>query len=254
MKLLAFDTSTDACSVALAIDDEVLLDHRVEPQRQSRLLLPMIDAIMAKAGIRPTDLDGLVYGQGPGSFTGVRIAIAAAQGIAFGADIGVFGVSTLHSIAQGCHREFNDLNIEVAVDARMSEVYFARYALARQESGVSAVSLLGEEQIGSPDTYLSTDLEDNVDIVLSDASSSAEACHDKVIALAGSGYDLYMGDTPPSDSSRVYRPNRLPSAQDSLYLGCCSYRSGLFVPADKAVPVYLRNQVARTEAERGVGP
>ena len=137
MKLLAFDTSTDACSVALLINDEIRLDHRIAAQQQSRLLLPMVDAIMADAGLRPSDLDGLVYGRGPGSFTGVRIAVAAAQGIAFGADIGVYGVSTLHCIAQGCHREFADRVIHVAIDARMSEVYYASYGKAKPCDGVS---------------------------------------------------------------------------------------------------------------------
>jgi len=232
MKLLAFDTSTDACSVALMIDDEVRLDHRVEPQQQSRLLLPMIDAIMAEAGLRPTDLDGLVYGRGPGSFTGVRIAIAAAQGIAFGADIGVYGVSTLQCIAQGCHREFADNTISVAIDARMSEVYFANYGQAQNEEGVSVVTALDEERLASPD------------VLFADESIATD------VAVAGSGYDAYLEQAGNRTSSRTFRQRRLPSAQDSLSLARHPFLKGLFLSAETASPVYLRNQVAQTEAER----
>ena len=245
MKLLAFDTSTDACSVALLIDDEIRLDHRVAAQQQSRLLLPMIDAMMADAGLRPTDLDGLVYGRGPGSFTGVRIAIAAAQGIAFGADIGVYGVSTLHCIAQGCHREFADRAIHVAVDARMSEVYCASFGQAKSFDGVSEVRPLGEELIGSPEKLLLLDDTDACEsLVVGDSAAVGE------IALAGSGYDAYLKDRQLSGSRRQYRPHRLPSADDCLNLAREPFHSGLFGSAETATPVYLRNQVAQTEAER----
>ena len=239
MKLLAFDTSTDACSVALLINDEIRLDHRIASQQQSRLLLPMIDAMMADAELRPSDLDGLVYGRGPGSFTGVRIAIAAAQGIAFGADIGVFGVSTLQCIAQGCHREFADTAIHVAVDARMSEVYFASYGQAELSDGVSVVRPLSEECIDSSEHLLSLS-----------GSGAGNGTDTGEIALAGSAYDVYLSDQKLTGSGRMHRQHRLPSAEDCLSLARGSFHSGLFDSAETASPVYLRNQVAQTEAER----
>ena len=101
MILLALDTSTDACSVALRVDDQLFIDHRVVAQQHGSLVLPMVDALMSQAGLQASQLDALIYGRGPGSFTGVRIGVACAQGIALGADIGVVGVSTLQSIAQG---------------------------------------------------------------------------------------------------------------------------------------------------------
>ena len=88
MKILAIETSSDACSVALDIDSEVLGEQRIAPQQTVQLLLPMIDQLMAKCGISANALDGVAFGAGPGSFTGLRIAAATAQGIAFGADIG----------------------------------------------------------------------------------------------------------------------------------------------------------------------
>ncbi len=241
MKLLAFDTSTDACSVALLVNDEIRLDHRIASQQQSRLLLPMIDAMMAEAGLRATDLDGLVYGRGPGSFTGVRIAIAAAQGIAFGADIGVYGVSTLHCIAQGCHREFADSTIHVAVDARMSEVYYASFGQAELCDGVSFIQPMSEEFIDSPEKLMSRE----------DSNAVERHVADK-ITLAGSGYDAYLGNDQRSGCHRryQYRSLRLPSANDCINLARKPFRSGLFGPAETASPVYLRNRVAQTEAER----
>ncbi len=245
MKLLAFDTSTDACSVALLIDDEIRLDHRIAAQQQSRLLLPMVDAMMADAGLRPSDLDGLVYGRGPGSFTGVRIAVAAAQGIAFGADIGVYGVSTLHCIAQGCHREFADRAIHVAIDARMSEVYYASYGKAKPCDGVSIVRPLTEELIDSPEKLLSLE-----ETGASESGVAVDSSTAGEIALAGSGYDAYLKNLQPSVSHQLHRPLRLPSADDCLSLAREPFRSGLFGSPETATPVYLRNQVAQTEAER----
>ena len=108
MKILAFDTSTDACSIALGVGGECLVDHAVVPREHAQRLLPTIRRLLAEAQLSPGQLDALVYGRGPGSFTGVRIAVSAAQGFAWGADIGTLGISTLASIAQGCLREHGD--------------------------------------------------------------------------------------------------------------------------------------------------
>ena len=117
MNLLAIETSTDACSVALLSDSNILVDHRIAAQQHGSLVIPMIDAIMAEAQLRPTQLDGVVFGRGPGSFTGVRIGVALAQGIALGADIGVVGISTLHSVAQGAFRVHGEQKVAVCLDA-----------------------------------------------------------------------------------------------------------------------------------------
>lgn len=100
MKLLAVETSTEACSAALLIDGAVAERFEVSPQKHTRLILPMIDALMAEAGLMPQQLDALAFSRGPGSFTGVRIATGIIQGIAFGADLPVVPVSTLAAIAQ----------------------------------------------------------------------------------------------------------------------------------------------------------
>jgi tRNA threonylcarbamoyladenosine biosynthesis protein TsaB len=129
MNLLAIETSSDACSVALLCGTQIQTDHRIVPQQHGRLVLPMIDALMAQSELSVNQLDGVVFGRGPGSFTGVRIAVALTQGIALGADVGVIGISTINSIAQGVYRQHGDCSVAVSIDARMDEVYFAAYTL-----------------------------------------------------------------------------------------------------------------------------
>ncbi|MDV3241166.1 MAG: tRNA (adenosine(37)-N6)-threonylcarbamoyltransferase complex dimerization subunit type 1 TsaB, partial [Methylocaldum sp.] len=100
MKILAIETATEACSAALLIDDTVLERYELAPQQHNRLILPMIDSLLAEAGIKVSQVDALAFGRGPGSFTGVRIAAGVAQGISFAVDLPVVPVSTLAALAQ----------------------------------------------------------------------------------------------------------------------------------------------------------
>ena len=232
MKLLAIETSTDACSVALRVDNEVLRDHRVVAQQHGKLLLPMIDKLMAEAGLLASQLDALVYGQGPGSFTGVRIGVACAQGIALGADLGVVGVSTLRSIAQGVNRRFKDTAVAVCVDARMDEVYFCRYELGAGK----LMQPVMDEQIAPPANLL---ISKGID---SEDSSS----------WAGSGAERYQAliEEHTGCGNLCVRAHPLPEGIDLLSLGVVDVENGMMQPAELASPVYLRNKVALTTAER----
>ena len=157
----------------------------------------------------------------------------------------MYGVSTLHCIAQGCHREFADRAIHVAIDARMSEVYYASYGQAKPCDGVSIVQPLTEELIDSPEKLQSLEGTE-----ASECSVAVDSPTVGEIALAGSGYDAYLKNQQPSVSHRHYRPLRLPSADDCLSLAREPFLSGLFDSPETAMPVYLRNQVAQSEAER----
>lgn len=128
-KILALDTSTDACSVALWIDGEVREDFRLAPRQHTRLLLPMAEALLAEAGFGPSALDAVAFGRGPGSFTGIRIATGVAQGLAFAADLPVLPVSTLAALALQQGREQQRDWIIAALDARMDEIYWCAYEL-----------------------------------------------------------------------------------------------------------------------------
>lgn len=225
MNVLAFDTSTDACSVALRCGEQLLCDHAVVPRGHAQRLLPSIERLLAEAGLSPTALDALVVGCGPGSFTGVRIALSAAQGFAIGADIGVVTVSTLATIAEGCRREHGDVDVLAMLDARMGELYIARY---RSEPG-EAMRLHGKEGVLAP------------------GEAGLAQAPDAV--LAGSGVAALP---EAAHVARTLRPEVLPHARDGLTLADERLRAGRLDPPEAAQPVYLRDKVALTEAERGV--
>lgn len=129
-KLLSIEAAADGCSVALSMDDGSIISRFEQaPRMHSRVLYPMLDSVLAEAGIKPLDLDAVVFGKGPGSFTGLRIAAATAQGIGFGADLPLIGVSTLQAMAQQSQSESPKAqNVITILDARMNELYFGCYA------------------------------------------------------------------------------------------------------------------------------
>lgn len=149
-RLLALDTATEACSVAMWSDGIQAHRQVLEPRGHTRQLLPMVEAVLAEAGYALTDLDGLVCTRGPGSFTGVRVGVSAAQGLAFAADLPVLPVSTLDVLAWQAHLARPDLaRWQVAMDARMNEIYYAGY---RMTDGVmtreTQEQLLAPEALG----------------------------------------------------------------------------------------------------------
>lgn len=229
MKLLAIETSTEACSVGLLIDNQLKTDHRLAPQQHGKLVLPMIDALMSDAGLQPAQLDGVVYGRGPGSFTGVRIGVALTQGIALGADLGVIGISTLQSVAQGVHRVHGDTHVSVSLDARMSEVYHAAF-------------VVGDAGLAMPVT----------DEVVCPPEAIAELDTAQAWVWCGSGAERYPDTLPAGADGQavVTRADAWPCAEDLLALAIPLFNAGKMLTAEQAAPVYLRNKVAETTAER----
>ena len=149
MNLLVIDTATEACSVALEIDGGVTSRFEICPQQHSQRLLPMVDEVLKEAGIKLKQLDYLGFGRGPGSFTGVRIATGMIQGLALGTDLPVVGISTLAAMAQQAIVEKDASRVSCAIDARISEVYFARYV-----DNNNVAILEGEEQVLPPELAL----------------------------------------------------------------------------------------------------
>jgi tRNA threonylcarbamoyladenosine biosynthesis protein TsaB len=127
MPLLAIDTTTDACSVALMDNDEIIEDFVVAPREQSQRLLPMIEKIFAEAGCCFSRITCIAVTTGPGSFTGIRVGAAAAQGLALAYDLPMVGVSTLATMAEGCRRQHDCTEVLSLLDARMGEVYWGHY-------------------------------------------------------------------------------------------------------------------------------
>lgn len=222
MKILALDTSSDACSVALLIDGEARVHTELAPRRHTELILPMIEQLLAEAGIGLGALDGLAFGRGPGSFTGVRIATGVAQGIAFGADIPVAPVSTLAALASGCRREQGQGRVLAAFDARMGEVYWA----ACEARGEGRVEFLGSEIVCAPGQV---------------PLPPGEGWHG-----AGSGWSVYGTELLQRVGGDVtgLSPDLQCSAWDIALIGQRQIAAGQGGEAAQAQPVYLRNEVA----------
>jgi len=230
MKLLAVETATEACSAALYIDGSITERFSLTANEHTKLILPMIDSLMTEAGLIPQQLDALAFGCGPGSFTGVRIATGVIQGIAFGADLPVVPISTLAAIAQ----DYFDSNINMeqhtaftAMDARMGEIFWGVYD--RDEQGYA--KLIGKEAVTLAD-----------DIAFPDLNG---------IGL-GSGWGVYEHELMLRLAGKVnhYEVDIRPRARAIARLGARGFELGLAVAVELAMPVYLRDKVAKTEAER----
>ncbi|MGB1261717.1 MAG: tRNA (adenosine(37)-N6)-threonylcarbamoyltransferase complex dimerization subunit type 1 TsaB [Cognaticolwellia sp.] len=151
MNFLAIDASTEACSVAITHNDKQFSEYELCPQSHSLRLLPMVDSVLKQANCQLSDLDGIIFGQGPGSFTGVRIGIGVTQGLAFSAQLPARGVSTLQAMAQQAYIDHGERRVIAAIDARMSEVYTCYFEA--DEQGImqpkSAEAVLKPELVGS---------------------------------------------------------------------------------------------------------
>ena len=220
MKLLALDTSTEACSVALLYGSELLTLDEVCPQQHSKRVLPMVQQLLTDSGLSLGQLDGLVFGKGPGSFTGVRIGVGVAQGLAFGADIPVYGVSTLAAMAQAAYRQLQASQVLAAIDARMAEIYFGHYQL--DVDGL--MQLQGQEQAVKPEQLAPLDAAGDFTAV-------------------GTGWQTYaevLQQWQAAQSSDILYP----SAQDMLPQARQALNAGHFVAAELAEPSYVRDTVS----------
>lgn len=217
--LLALDTATEACSVALLHDGKVLSHYEVAPRLHAQRLLPMIQELLGEAGLALSAVDAIAFGRGPGAFTGVRIAIGVVQGLAFALDRPVLPVSNLAVLAQRALREHGAQQVAAAIDARMDEVYWGCYAAEQGE-----MCLQGLEAVLAPEL----------------AQLPRGASGDWF--AAGTGWGTYGARIAlqPCGSE----PAMLPHAQDLLSLATFAWARGEALPADQAQPVYLRDNVA----------
>lgn len=223
MKILALDTATENCSVALLVGEQCYVRSEVAPRDHTKKILPMVDDVLKEAGLTLHELDALAFGRGPGSFTGVRIGIGIAQGLAFGADLPMIGISTLEAMAQGVYRLHGSEHVACAIDARMSEIYWGRFE--RQEDG--CWRSVEEECVIAPERLV-VELE-------SDQNSWN---------TAGTGWDAYADALSPLPLSRASSDVLFPEAQDIAFLAQFELAKGNQVDAEHASPVYLRNTVA----------
>ncbi len=226
--LLALDASSSACSAALLIrrdghDDQLLTRFMLAPREHTRRLMPMIDELLDEADLTLADLDALAYGQGPGSFTGLRIAAGVAQGLAFGLEVPLIGVSTLEALALAGHRRHHLRHVLPVIDARMGELYTAAY---RCHDG--QLTRLAEEGLLSPERL------------------SLPAGHEEADWVGvGSGWEQWES-LPVTVQAGVsqHLPDMQPAAEDMVLLAAEILAEGGGVAPHLAQPVYLRDQVA----------
>ncbi len=222
-KILALDTSTEFCSAALLVDGELFHRGEVSPRGHTTKILPMVDEILAEASVKLTDLDGLAFGRGPGSFTGVRIGIGVAQGLAFGADLPMLGVSTLKAMAQGAHRTSGATHVAAAIDARMSEVYWGRFS---------------REQDGSWS-------EIDAECVIPPAELSEQVTEDgNSWTQVGTGWEAYANELAGLKLNRTESGVLYPESQDIVAVASQEWSEDKLVGPEEASPVYLRDKVA----------
>jgi len=232
-RILSLDTSTEACSVALKLNDEVIEDFRLLPRKHTQLLLPMVQEIMSNAGITLKELDAIAFANGPGSFTGLRIATGVVQGLAFGADLPVVPVTTLETMALTQYREHFSRYVLSAIDARMGEVYWAAY-----HWNGDGFDCLAEPAVCAPDRV--------------DLQSLSPEQRDADWVGTGSGWQLFDQFSPVVQSQLQQTfPEVLPRAGDIARLAELYWQKGVSVAAEEAIPVYLRDNVA---FKKGEGP
>lgn len=244
---LAFDTSTDVLSLAVARGEQVWTQTLPGGAQASSGLIPAVLALLAEADMPLASLDAIVFGRGPGSFTGLRTACAVAQGLAFGADVPVLPVDTLLAVAEearwaqgqtGAIAPDAELTVLAILDARMDEVYSAAYRWQPVPGSVPG-SVPGAShgrwqeaaplQVGAPEKL--------------------QMPHGRTVLQAGNAFAAY-GDRLPPVAAGGLRCEALPTAAALLRLAPALWAQGLAVPAEQAMPLYIRDKVANTTAER----
>lgn len=222
MKILALDTATEALSVSLCVGEQQL-DRYVEIERgHAEQLLPLVEEVLAEGGVGLGELDAIAFGRGPGGFTGVRLAASAAQGLAYGAGIGVVPVSDLMAVAQQViAREPAVERVLVVNDARMREVYWAEYP-----TGPLLISMAVEERVGP-------------------AAAVPLPAGVRHWAAAGRGLRAWpeLADRCREAGASVH-PELLPRASEILVLARVAVSAGQVLDPTQALPVYVRDRVA----------
>ena len=227
MKLLAIDTSTEACSAALWLDGALHERFELAGREHTQKLMPQVSALMAECGVRYSQLDGVVCGRGPGSFAGVRIGVGYVKGLGLALDRPVLGVSSLAMLALRAAREHGVSNVLAAIDARMNEVYFGAFEVKDDQ-----LVEVAPEMVAAP--------------------SAVPAMSGGPWLAAGTGWGAHGDALARAVNVHPLQrlPDALPHAAEALLLALPEFIAGRAINADALTPVYLRNKVALTLVEQ----
>ena len=218
MKILAIDTATEACSVALFADGSCQEIFEIIPRQHTERVLPMVDELLNSSGLALSQLDAIAFDCGPGSFTGVRVGTSVVQGLAFSQDLPVVSVSSLAALAQLALREENKQQVLSMIDARMKEVYWGFY----QQDG-DIMRLTGSEKVSPVNGII----------------------QDNTWHCQGSGWDTYQAELLQLKQVDITSSNSgcFPHAQDIAVLAADMVQQGYMVSAENALPTYIRDEV-----------
>ena len=252
--ILAIETATEACSAALVIGNpmsnpmsnpmgdtrssaKIITRFAIAPREHTKLILTMMDEVLAEAEVKLAQIDAVAFSRGPGAFTGVRIATGVAHGVALALDKPLLPISTLAAIAQQMYQQQGAKHCLAAIDARMQEVYWGRYCV---DNGI--MTLQGEEAVNKPDHLRQA-------ARIAPISLATEEAFEWV--AAGSGWDAYATSLDlEAVTTLKTMVNILPSAEYIAILAVHDWFRGKAVDAEQAQPLYLRDKVAQTIAER----
>lgn len=239
--ILAIDTATSACSVALTNGDEILARHKLAHREHTQLLLPMVDDVLAEGGMTLSQIDVIAFTAGPGSFTGIRIGFGVVQGLAFGAEIPVLPVSSLETLAHTAMRklevqiasqlerqkqnseiESSDLVIIPMLDARMDEIYWAQFQLRKGSGAPKNLQRVCTDSLSAPE------------------ESCTEVNKSSAVIVVGDGWNysdrIFLEPT-------IVDATLLPEAQDILTIANPLIQAGKAIPIEQASPIYLRDKI-----------
>jgi tRNA threonylcarbamoyladenosine biosynthesis protein TsaB len=222
--ILAIETSSELASCALLNGDTVIARESSGVRTHSQSVLPMVQELLREAGVSLAGCDAIAFGAGPGSFTGVRTACGVAQGLAFGAGLPVVPLVTLEAMAEACRARTGATEVLAVLDARMGEVYWAQYRYAGGWQAVIEPALAGPGAVAPQPV------------------AGLVAC--------GNGLPAYPEAFAGKDFMQGALPDVMPHARELALLAAPALAAGQAVPADHAQPLYLRNKVAYTSAER----
>jgi tRNA threonylcarbamoyladenosine biosynthesis protein TsaB len=218
LSILALDTCTESCSVALHHNGKIYAEQADAPREHSQRLLPMVDKVLRDASIELGDISLIAYGRGPGSFTGIRICTSMTQGLALGQDLPVVGISTLQAMAQAAIENHGAAQVVAAIDARMGEVYWGEFT--NQEGVALAV---GREMVCTPDAV------------------SRGLDYQQPVFVCGTGFDAYPELLTQGMSLQL--DGKFPDARYMLALAQRAYANGESTDVEGLQPVYLRDTV-----------
>ncbi len=226
--ILVFDASSSWCSAALSINGQCFSAAELQPRKHAQLMLPMIEGLCQQAGIKPIELDGIAFGKGPGSFTGLRIAISVAQGLSLATGAKLYGISSLQALAWQAMEKHSVNRVVALMNAHMGEVFYGAYQKDGGDEGSNAIlSTIIEDSLTKPDL---------VDLsILADTNS-----------WLGAGDGLQFRTEMPQITTLLKSMDEdvFPLAESMMSLALTAWQQGKFTTAEFQQPVYLRDTVA----------